>query len=304
MGHAGRRLSADWTSSAAHLGITLAVAGTLGVVVDSQTAPSGRASFDVVSIRPVVTGRGPLIFPAMPATIRLTPGRVHLGMTTARGAIMTAYGAKDRQLLGGPSWITSDRFDIDAKSSEDVPVATLARQLPELLRGVLQDRFLLRVHMERRRLPAYAFVRAHEDRHLGPGLRPSTLDCEAVNRERFVAVQERRAPSVDSATCSSRTGPGLLVAEGITMTSLADMLPTGAVERVVVDRTDLSGTFDVELRWASSGFRAGPPEPSASLFAGPSLFTAIQEQLGLKLEARDEWIDVIVIDQIERPTPN
>jgi uncharacterized protein (TIGR03435 family) len=226
-------------------------------------------------------------------------------MTTARGIIVTAYRVNDRRLLGGPSWITTDLFEINGKTSTGLAVAALADQLPDLLRGVLEDRFKLQVHTEQKRLPAYALVRARQDGRMGPGLHPSAVDCAAMNRERFVAAQEKGAVApADVANCSSRTGPGTLLAKGITMRGLADMLPSGDLERIVVDRTDLAGTFDVELRWLPIVVDANPPGQPVSLPDAPSLFSALQEQLGLRLEPREELVDVIVIDHIEHPTPD
>lgn len=161
----------------------------------------------------------------------------------------------------------------------------LGPQLPALLRGVLEDRFSLKAHVERRPFPMYVLVTARNDGRLGARLRPSVTDCGAV-------------------VCGQRNGT--LLTRAATMTRLADIL-TSYVDRPVLDRTDLAGTFDVDLDWAPGtriGSGVNAPIDTVTVVDGSSLFTAIPEQLGLKLERRNEPIDLVVVDHIERPTPN
>jgi uncharacterized protein (TIGR03435 family) len=217
------------------------------------------------------------------------------------------------QLVGGARWIGEDRFDIVATVSAGIPLAAAGDRLPEALGEVLRDFFKLQIHTEQRRLPAYALVTARRDGRPGQGLRPSSVDCAAVNRERFLATDggARMAgaaslPKVGS-PCGSRVGPGTLTVDGTTLKSLADTLMTyGGLDRFVVDRTNLTGNFDVELQWTPSEVALGVNQAGRdpALQAAPSLFSALEEQLGLKLEPREELVDVIVIDHIERPATN
>lgn len=284
----------------------------------SAQQPPGEPSFDVVSVRQVAPEGPWLRAPGMPPINHLTPGRFRLSMATAQYLILYAYQVKELQLVGGPDWLATDRFEINATTAAGFPLATVAEHLPGMLREVLTDRFNLQIHTEKRLLPAYALVREGRNGRPRPGLRPSTVDCDAVDRERFLASQGRGVPvpatnrlpgvtATGGSRCSSRVGPGIVVADGTRVQHLADSLMTfGRLDRMVVDRTNLTGTFDVELKWtpADTGLEGGQRDQTVALPEGPSLFSALQEQLGLKLEPREELLDVIVIDRIERPTPN
>jgi uncharacterized protein (TIGR03435 family) len=193
---------------------------------------------------------------------------------------------KDSRIVGGPDWMATSQFEVVATILDrNITEAVLAPQLPVLLRAVLEDRFGLKAHPERRPFPVYVLVKARKDGRLGTRLRPSVTDCRAV-------------------VCGQRNGT--LLTRDATMTRLGDILTT-YMDRPVLDRTDLAGTFDVDLDWAPGtpiGSGVNAPIDTLSVVDGPSLFTAIQEQLGLKLERRDEPIDLVVVDHIERPTPD
>jgi uncharacterized protein (TIGR03435 family) len=144
-----------------------------------------------------------------------------------------------------------------------------------LLRSLLEDRFKLRVHRHQRQMPIYALVRARSDGGLGPRFKPSTPDC----------FQE-------SAKCGFTGGPvGRIKADAITMDILTQLLGN-ASDRIVVDRTGLQGGFAIDLEWS--------PDQTAS--DKSAIFTAVQEQLGLKLESTRGPVDVLVIDHVEEPT--
>ena len=152
--------------------------------------------------------------------------------------------------------------------------ATFVTMRP-FLQSLLEDRFQLRVHREARELPIYALVRSGKNGTLGPGFSHSTIDC-----------------TKDASTCEFRGGPvGRIKADALTSDLLMQLL-ANASGRIVVDRTGLEGPFVVDLEWSQ--------DQTAS--DKPSLFTAIQEQLGLKLESTRGPVDVLVIDHVERPT--
>jgi bla regulator protein blaR1 len=173
-----------------------------------------------------------------------------------------------------------------------------------MLRSLLADRFRLSVHNETRELPVYALTMARTDGRLGSQLKQSTVDCQAARGA------GRGGPPTGAGTppCSMRVAPGALFLSGFPLSQLATAL-SNFVRRTVVDSTGLAGTFDVELHWTPEQMPQGtapsgapplpPPDPN-----GPSIFTAVQEQLGLKLEASKVPQEVLVIDHVELPTPD
>lgn len=205
---------------------------------------------------------------------------------TVRMLIRTAYGVQESQLAGGPGWINSDLFDIVARA-EDAAATPEGMRL--MLRQLLADRFAVRLHTESRDMPIYALGVTRADLALGPRINRATAACE-------------RTP------CDVRHAPGTLRASGMTMAELAANLSIW-VDRLVTDRTALGGTFDLRLQWTPDRL----PQPPTQLWTadlpvdavdpnGPSMFTALQEQLGLRLDAQRGPVDVFVVDRVERPT--
>ena len=280
----------------------LSVLKCVSGVVSAQ-APA-TPTFDVASVKPnrSVGGGG---------TAGFQPGgRFRSINITLQGLISTAFGT-DRpllvaQIVGGPDWIATDRFDITAKMGSDASqdMKELYRQMPMLIRTLLEDRFKLKTHRETRQLPVYALVLDRKDRKLGPQLRRSVVDCLALSDTARVGTP-RPAPPRDRPACGVRFGSGTLSASGFSMANLVGTLSAN-VGRVVLDRTGLTGEFDVELQWTLdrvplAGDASTNPAPSPD---GPSIFTAVQEQLGLKLESVKGPVDVLVIDHVEQPTEN
>jgi uncharacterized protein (TIGR03435 family) len=195
--------------------------------------------------------------------------------------ISSAYGPFQRplfesQIVGAPDWLQSEPYDIVAKAGADV--ASLKpdeqfRKIPQLLRSLLEERFALKAHRETRQLPIYALVRLKRDDSLGPRMIRSALDC-----------------TKEAAKCGYNELDGHLTGGWITTAMLTTLL-SSATERVVVDRTGLDGRFDVELEWS----------PDQAATDKPSIFAAVQEQLGLKLESDRGPVEVVVIDHVERP---
>jgi uncharacterized protein (TIGR03435 family) len=231
------------------------------------------------------------------------PGRVVGTNVVLRDVIRFAYyiyGGDWDARIAGPDWIKSARFDIDARSAEPV---TTPRAM-SMLRQLLADRFHLKARFEQREAPVLALVLVHREGRLGPRLTASRSNCAAVE----AANQAARAggtipgPPGDPAgrpTCGSRGGRGSLSIGGLTMEQIALTL-TSHVGRQIVNRTGLKGEFDLDLEWMPEP-AAGDLDP-ASRGAGPSIFTALEEQAGLKLESARAPIEVLVIDSIEQPT--
>jgi uncharacterized protein (TIGR03435 family) len=279
--------------------------GTQIVVGRTADAPA----FDVVSIKENKSGENG-------QTIRRQPGgRIITSNYPVRALIMDAFGLQPQQLIGEPDWMPSARYDITAQTSADlVPTEPgTVGQAQLMMQRLLADRFRLAVHTERRELPIYVLTVARSDRRLGPRLRTAALDCQALMSEALKRAQTGAPPTAPQRPdggpgCGMRFGPGgLLTAGGTSMAALARML-AGPVGRIVEDRTMLTGGFDLDLEFALdpaalAGVAAGAPLPPADPGA-PSIFTALEEQLGLKLQAERAPVEVLVIDRVERPTEN
>jgi uncharacterized protein (TIGR03435 family) len=218
-------------------------------------------------------------------TLRMLPGGSFRAVNVdVRNLILSAYRTADRrlfpsQLIGAPSWLPTDRFDITAKVNDGLasrPQAELFGMLPVLIQSLLEDHFKLQLHHETRELPVYVMTLAHRDGHLGPAMHESLVDCRT-----------------DPSKCALRFLPGHLTGGSVDMETLTNLI-AGPAERVVVDRTPLRGRYEFDLEWSVD--QSAPDKPS--------LFAALQEQLGLKLESARDTLDVLVIDHVERPTPD
>jgi len=251
--------------------------------------------------------------------LAVTPGgRFAATFTTLRELVTLAYTLPsgrvrhDSQISGGPSWINSDHFDVVAKAAgmpagfnSNVAAGAAVEdevdaieQVRLMLRTLLADRFKLTVHTKIMNRPVYALVVARPDGRIGPQLHKIDIDCAAL-RDR---VQRSAPPEPDKAGCGGfkLLGPGRLTGHAVTMSLLAVSLPR-SVGRIVLDRTNLIGVFDLDLEWtpeqaSSSGASVALPTD------GVSIFTAVQEQLGLKLESTQSPVDVLVIDRVQKPT--
>jgi uncharacterized protein (TIGR03435 family) len=217
-------------------------------------------------------------------------------------------GLRPEQIVGVPSWLTSTMYDIDARAAG----ATSAERIvdPEaarLLRSLLVDRFKLKYHFEERELPFYALLVDKADGALGPNLKPSALDCNAIARERDAARLANRpaavpAPAGGRPVCALGLSRGKAIGGGVTMTIVASMLTGAAGNTTVLDRTGLSGAYDLDLAFSPETLTATPDVPPD--VSAPSLFTAVREQLGLRLERRREPRPVLVVDAVEPPAPD
>jgi uncharacterized protein (TIGR03435 family) len=213
--------------------------------------------------------------------------------------LLAAFRLQGSQLAGLPDWAASVRYDIVAKAPEGPP--SIDRQLA-MLRNLFIDRFGLAFHIESREVPVYALVKARTDGRLGPMIKPSSLDCLSIN-----AAQRGRGPGGQTGagpTCAITLGLGRMANAGLSMPSLASTLAS-FVDRMIVDRSGLTGFYELDLHWTPEQFagRATPASVNGVIIDpnGPGLFTAIQEQLGLKLEPVRGPVEVMVIDRLQRP---
>jgi uncharacterized protein (TIGR03435 family) len=259
------------------------VLAILALLTAGGRAQHADPVFDVVSIKPSANVRGNR---SGASNLRVQPGRVWAPGITAQSLISIAFPSGEvrrlpDRIVGGPDWLATQQFEFVATTHPDAPQTMVSEQLPALVRSALEDRFRLKGHLEMRPVPIFALVRTRRNGRLGPLLRPT-------------------APGTYEWSSSGRE---YVSASYLTMGQLASRLTsTNAAGRVVVDRTGLTGPFDVDLYWSPERTAvSGPVPPEVD---GPSLFTAVQEQLGLKLDARTEQQDVYVVDSIRRPDAN
>jgi uncharacterized protein (TIGR03435 family) len=214
-------------------------------------------------------------------------GRLTVTAITVRDLLRTAYRIQPFQLVGAPAWIATKRYDIAAKADDTPPPTQQA-----LLRELLKDRFKLAARNETREMPIFALVQARSDGKLGQGLTPSTFDCAAYMAGPHAPPEPGRTPN-----CATRIGPGSLSGKAIPMSQLAGSLAP-LVSRSTIDQTGLAGRFDVELTFT--------PEHAADNLSAdvPLIFTALQEQLGLKLVTQKGPVAVLVLEHIEEPSAN
>jgi uncharacterized protein (TIGR03435 family) len=246
-------------------------------------------------------------------------GRFVAENVTLQFLIATAYGdprpLAEFQIIGGPKWINSDRFNLVAKAEGDLQPGTDGPPpiLFAMLRTLLAERFNVRVHDETREMPIYTLVKARSDGKLGEHLKPSAIDCAALMK----SAGRDRPPAPSSPTerlpCGMRMGFGNLSVGGMTVFQFAGAISRmPGINRVVVDRTGLEGPYDIDLQWTPDQLPArtagGAPDGPIRVngadvdLNGPSIFTAIQEQLGLKLESTKGPVHVVVIDAADQPT--
>jgi uncharacterized protein (TIGR03435 family) len=272
--------------------------------LQTRTAEDKTQAFEVASVRsnPSRTdSRG----------IRVQPGRLAITGLTVREIVAYAYGIPNplrfSRISGGPKWLNEDRFDIAAKATGNASTD----QLRVMLRTLLADRFRMVARNTTADMPIYALRLSRNDGVSGPRLR-RTPDIDCV---RFIADRGGVPPPLprdprDVPTCVIRAEPGLIVARSRTMLDLTTVaFPRVVEERVVVDRTGLKGNYDVLVEWtpdrrpfaAAADLPPGLPVPPPPIAGGPSIFTALQEQLGLKLQSERGPVDVLLIDRVEKP---
>ena len=246
-------------------------------------------AFDVASIKPNTSGearQGVRFYPPS--------DRVVVTNLTLRGLIRNAYQLQDDEVAGGPSWLDSDHFDIVANSD--------GNHSPQdkwlMMRALILERFKLGVHKETRELPVYALVVAKSGT-LGPKLRHVEPDCSPPRTPPPQGPPDRNRPNQCGALYA---GPGTVNFRGVLMTDLARFGLASQVGRIVIDRTGLTGRFDLDLEFSPTNrLQASPDAADASRDSGPSIFTALQEQLGLKLQAEKGPVEVLVVDRAEHP---
>jgi uncharacterized protein (TIGR03435 family) len=266
------------------------------LVIVAVLALAQTPTFEVASVK-----RSP------PDATRIAPGGLSPGgswrssNSTLLQIIQRAFDQYSRPglIVGGPPWIRSDRWEISAKAEGDPPRAQMLLMMQQLL----AERFKLQTHIDTRPVDIYTLVKARPDGRLGPRLRPSEVNCAALRasgeRVRVLPMTPVGVPQCGSRSTLLPNGVSRLAEGGWLLRQVVLTLQSWT-DRIIVDRTGLDGEFDVNLEFAFETRNA----PDRTDSAGVSLFTALQEQLGLKLESRREPMSVLVIDSAERPTPD
>jgi uncharacterized protein (TIGR03435 family) len=281
----------------------------LTVFTCAAAMPAAQApiAFEAASVKPNKSGDSDTSLRPQPG------GRFSATNAPVQLFITYAYQLQLFQLQGGPAWLRTDRFDVVARMEGDSPVLPSAsgEATPIMLamRSLLADRFKLAVHWETQELPLYELVVARPDGKLGPNIRPAAVDCVAMSAASAAAAKEGRVinPNTpDRVACGMRNSNGRFQFGGNPMSLFATGL-SNQVARTVVDRTGLTGNWDFEFTFTPERFRVvrstGVDAPTTDT-DGPSLFTAIQEQLGLRLESTKGPVKVLVIDHVEQPSPD
>jgi uncharacterized protein (TIGR03435 family) len=249
-----------------------------GEVFSQPPAPAPPATFEVASVKPSASGASGMF------TRYLPDGGVRFTGASLKNLVSMAYGVRPFQ-VSGPDWIDTEHFDVEARvvtSDATTPahppkVSSAQRKTGERLRNLLADRFQLALHRETREQPMFELVVAKG----GPKLHESTEGKNLIQK-----------------------GIGTLKGQSVGLRMLVINL-SNELQHPVTDKTELAGTYDFELKWTPiipAGQSLGAPPPADP--DRPEIFTAIQEQLGLRLEARKGPVEVLVIDHAERPSKN
>jgi uncharacterized protein (TIGR03435 family) len=277
------------TGTAAILGLVLAVVSRSVGAQGPTLAPI--LTFDVASVRAIDnTARAPMLWQP--------PGHFTSGVPLI-SLISIGFQIPIYRIDKLPDWVRTRYFAINARTERTVEI----EERPAYYRGLLADRFNLAVHVEQREMDIYTLTLARSDGRLGPNLRRSDVNCDAIiadSRTRSLAGE--RLPNApqpgERPTCGAIGGGASFTGGAVPISVFVGML-AGALQRPIVDKTGLAGRFDIDFRAAPVN---GPaPGPRAEL---PPIFTAVEDQLGLSLKAGRGPAEVLVIDRLEMPTGN
>jgi len=275
--------------------LPLFIAGLFSVAIGAQTPPAATSTqkgpgaqtfaYEVVSVKP----SKPAAAQGVQMWWRTTPDGFSASGTTVENLMVDAFGLLlTDQIVNLPAWGSSDRLDIEAKMDEDTSAAfkKLSKdekrsQNEQMLQSMLADRFQLKVHHETRDLPIYELVAAKS------------------------GLKMTESPGKTNSGWSM--GNGSFQGKAVPIDSFVFSL-SNEVSRLVVNKTGLKGNYEIALKWAPDEMRASADASNAasssSADSGPSIFAALEEQLGLKLVSSKGPVDVIVVDHIERPSQN
>jgi uncharacterized protein (TIGR03435 family) len=282
----------------------------------ASLAQSTPPAFDVASVklnRNCQAGSG--------GRAGISPRNLALPCVSLRALIRLAYGdvllggglgARQMEVQGGPGWLDTERYDVLAKSEGSAAGQTAA----PMLQTLLKERFQVKLHKETESSAAYILTIASGGPKLQPAKAGNCIEMDLSNIRPPAPPKPGETMPNYCGMGRARSNGSLMVADwyGVTMAELAGRMLTGAVELPVVDQTGLTQRFDVHLEYVPDRHITGPvtlngvvtdlPGPVPDPTAGPSIFSALEKQLGLKLTPGKAPLDVIIVDRAERPTAN
>jgi uncharacterized protein (TIGR03435 family) len=257
--------------------IAFCVPSTHPLAAQPSVSDAKLPSYDVISIRPNKSGSGSV-------SIHTDDGNFDATNVSLKTMLINAFGLKEAQLTDLPKWADSTRFDIKAKVVDPDLKAIQALkedQRRAMLQPILTERFQLKFHFEPRVLPVYELVLAKD----GPKFTDSKI-----------AGDEKAANGMGAG--SMRVRNTVMTSTAVPISSLVNLL-SSQLQRIVIDKTGLAGKYDMDLAWSRDDGTTPSPDTNA-----PSIFTALQEQLGLKLQPSKSSVDTFVIDHVELPSEN
>jgi len=282
----------------------------VAIPIFSQAPGQAKPSFEVATVKPNTSGDNRVAIRGAPG------GRISTSGTSLRMLITFAYRIRDFQLSGGPAWIGTDRWDVEAKAEEGslppptgFPDPNVPDPMALRMQTLLEDRFQLKFHRETKELPVYELTVVKG----GAKLKLNEDQSPFLPPERGAPPPPPPQRGATMSRGSMRIGRGNLEAVGVPFSGFVNSL-SQQLGRTVINKTDIGqGLYDIKLQWTpeveSGGgpfgplpAGAGPPPPGDP--SGPSIFTAVQEQLGLKLESTKGPVEVIVIDSAQKPAEN
>jgi uncharacterized protein (TIGR03435 family) len=302
----------------------LAVAfGLVSLALPLPQTPVTRPSFEVASIKPYE--EPPLGQPRFYGFSNQPGGRFRATGTTLKMLMTFAYRVRDFQVVGGPDWITADRFEIVAKAEDGTvppqtgkPDLNVPDTIALMLQSLIDERFQLKMHRETRELPVYELVAAKDGSKLQLSEDQSPPKPPEPGAARPPAPPPQRGfppppPGRGGIMMGGRPEGMILQATAVKLSDLVTAL-SSQLGRTVIDKTGLQGLYDIKLQWTPDigqgarpvGAIAPPGEsaPPPADLSGPTIFTAVQEQLGLRLVSTKGPVEVIVIDSVQKPTLN
>jgi uncharacterized protein (TIGR03435 family) len=263
---------------------------SLGCIAGAQDLP--RPEFAVASVKPSTALGKPRNSPGRPE-VGNSNGRGHAKDATLKMIMATAYQVPTFQISGGPGWVDSERFDVEARAED---LKTGYSQLRLMMQSLLEDRFRLRVHRETRVSSVYFLV-------ISKGGVKTNLSADQTSPDETLPPS---SPFDGPPRGRALMGPGMFIANATPMSVLVKVL-TPELARPVIDKTNLNGRYDIRLKWmpeVQPAGVAGGADAAANAADLPGVFTALREQLGLELKPDRGPVEFLVIDFAEKPSPN
>jgi uncharacterized protein (TIGR03435 family) len=271
------------------------VAAIANTTIFCQTQqPLTHLDVEVASIRPHPSADNR-------AYVQASKGRLVITNFSAKQLILFAYDVPNNQVLGVQAWMDSNHFDIQATTEKN---ATVKQLEGSMLQGLLEDRFQLKVHRETMARPVFELTVEKDGVKMQ---RSEEGSCTRYSIDLPPPLSAPSAPRPVYCDFPRLAGDGrnwILDGKGVTVGKLATTLSRSGLDRPVIDRTGLTGGFDLHLKWTADVPESAPESGTVAEATGLSIFTALKEQLGLKLESAKAPVEILVIDHIEKPSEN